>query len=204
MQPGQSEIYYLTADSYAAAAASPHLEVFREKGIEVLLLGDRIDEWLVASLPQYAGKALRSVSRGELDLSAVAADDAGHAQLEQEYREMLARVRSNLGDKVKDVRLSRRLKDSPSCIVVPEGALGARLERWLRELGQEAPESKPILELNPAHPIVIKARYEEDKQRFALWSELLFDQAVLAEGGSLQDPASFVRRVNELLIAVAR
>jgi molecular chaperone HtpG len=204
MQPGQSEIYYLTADNFATAAASPHLEVFREKGIEVLLLVDRIDEWLVASLPQYAGKTLRSVSRGELDLSAVKAEDDSHAQLEEEYREMLARVRSNLGERVQDVRLSRRLKDSPSCIVVPEGALGARLERWLRELGQEAPASKPILELNPGHPIVIKARHEEDKQRFRLWSELLLDQAVLAEGGALQDPASFVRHMNELLIAIAR
>ena len=204
MQPGQSEIYYLTADNYSTVAASPHLEMFREKGIEVLLLSDRIDEWLVASLPGYEGKALRSVSRGDLDLSSVKAGDESHAQLEQEYREMLARVRSNLGDKVQDVRLSRRLKDSPSCIVLPEGALGARLERWLRELGQEAPATKPILELNPAHPIVIKARHEEDKQRFRLWSDLLFDQAVLAEGGTLQDPAGFVRQINELLIAIAR
>jgi len=204
MPAGQTAIYYITADNYATAAASPHLEVFREKGIEVLLLSDRVDEWLVASLPSFADKSLRSVSRGELDLSAVQADDTGQAVLEQEFREMLARVRSLLGDKVQDVRLSRRLKDSPSCIVVPEGALGARLERWLRELGQEAPVSKPILELNPTHPIVIKARHEEDKERFRLWSELLFDQAVLAEGGELHDPASFVRRMNELLISIAR
>jgi molecular chaperone HtpG len=162
-----------------------------------------VDEWLVASLPSFSGKPLRSVSRGELDLSTVQAD-AGQTALEQEFREMLARVRSLLGDRVQDVRLSKRLKDSPSCIVVPEGALGARVERWLRELGQDTPASKPILELNPAHPIVIKARHEEDKGRFRLWSELLFDQAVLAEGGELQDPASFVRRMNELLISIAR
>jgi molecular chaperone HtpG len=204
MPEGQTAIYYITADNYATAAASPHLEVFREKGIEVLLLSDRVDEWLVASLPAFGGKQLRSVTRGELDLSAVQADDTGQAALEQEFREMLARVRSLLGDKVQDVRLSRRLKESPSCIVVPEGALGARLERWLRELGQAAPASKPILELNPTHPIVIKARHEEDKERFRLWSELLFDQAVLAEGGELHDPASFVRRMNELLISIAR
>jgi molecular chaperone HtpG len=153
---------------------------------------------------EFQGKPLRSVTRGELDLSHIQADDTSHAALEQEYREMLARVRSLLGEKVQDVRLSRRLKDSPSCVVVPEGALGARLERWLRELGEKPPESKPILELNPAHPIVIKARHEEDKQRFRLWSELLFDQAVLAEGGELEDPASFVRRMNELLISIAR
>jgi molecular chaperone HtpG len=204
MPEGQAAIYYLTADNHATAAASPHLEVFREKGIEVLLLSDRVDEWLVASLPSFGGKPLRSVSRGELDLSTVQADDASQAALEQEFREMLARVRSLLGERVEDVRLSKRLKDSPSCIVVPEGALGGRLERWLRELGQDTPASKPILELNPTHPIVIKARHEEDKARFRLWSELLFDQAVLAEGGALQDPASFVRRMNELLISIAR
>jgi molecular chaperone HtpG len=204
MPPGQSCIYYLTADSHDAAAASPHLEVFREKGIEVLLLSDPVDEWLVAGLRQFDGRPLRSVSRGELDLSAVQADAASQALLEEQFREMLARVRSNLGERVQEVRLSRRLKDSPACIVAPEGALGARLERWLRELGQEAPASKPILELNPSHPIVIKARHEEDRQRFRLWSELLFDEAVLAEGGALQDPAGFVRRVNELLVAIAR
>jgi molecular chaperone HtpG len=204
MPAGQDAIYYLTADNHATAASSPHLEVFREKDIEVLLLTDRVDEWLVASLSEFQGKPLRSVTRGELDLSHIQADDTSQAALEQEYREMLARVRSQLGEKVQDVRLSRRLKDSPSCVVVPEGALGARLERWLRELGEKPPASKPILELNPAHPIVIKARHEEDKQRFRLWSELLFDQAVLAEGGELEDPASFVRRMNELLIAIAR
>jgi molecular chaperone HtpG len=204
MQTGQAAIYYLTADSYATAAASPHLEVFRDKGIEVLLLSDHVDEWVVAAVPTFADKPLRSVSRGDLDLDTVARADSGEAALEQEFREMLARVRSLLGDRVEDVRLSRRLKDSPSCLVVPEGALGARLERWLRELGQDAPMSKPILELNPTHPIVIKARHEEDKERFRLWSELLFDQAVLAEGGDLRDPAAFVRRMNELLIAVAR
>ena len=204
MASGQSAIYYLTADNHATATSSPHLEVFRDKGIEVLLLTDRVDEWLVASLPEFDGKPMRSVTRGELDLSTVQADDASQAVLEQDYREMLARVRSLLGEKVQDVRLSRRLKDSPSCVVVPEGALGARLERWLRELGETPPASKPILEINPAHPIVIKARHEEDKQRFRLWSELLFDQAVLAEGGELEDPAAFVRRMNELLIAIAR
>jgi molecular chaperone HtpG len=204
MQPKQDCIWYVTADNHAAAAASPHLEVFRDRGIEVLLLGDRVDEWLVASLPSFEGKPLRSVSRGDLDLPDAPAADEAQALLEKEFRETLARMKSNLGDRVEDVRLSRRLKDSPSCLVVPEGALGARLERWLRELGQEAPVSRPILELNPAHPIVIKARHEEDKQRFALWTELLFDQAVLAEGGELQDPASFVRRMNELIVAVAR
>jgi molecular chaperone HtpG len=204
MQSGQQHIYYLTAESYASAAASPHLEVFRDKGIEVLLLHDRIDEWVVGGLPAFEEHELRSVNRGELPLEDRGEDEKqAQEAIEEEYREFVARVQSVLRERVEDVRVSRRLTDSPSCVVTPEGALGARLERMLREAGQEVPASKPILELNPTHPIVLKARHDDDKERFAQWANLLLDQALLAEGDELSDPAGFVRRLNALLVALA-
>ncbi len=204
LKGGQEHIYYLTADSYASAAASPHLEMFRDKGLEVLLLHDRVDEWVVGHLTEFEGHELRSINRGEVPLGE-ATDDEKKAQeaIEEEYREFVARVESILRERVESVRVSQRLTDSPSCVVTPEGALGSRLERMLRDAGQEVPESKPILELNPSHPVVLKARHEEDKERFSQWANVLLDQALLAEGDQLTDPQGFVKRLNDLLVTLA-
>jgi molecular chaperone HtpG len=203
MKPGQQHIYYLTADSYANAVASPHLEAFKGKDIEVLLLSDRVDEWVIGGLTTYEDHELRSVNRGELPIEDDSEEDKkAQEAIEQEFREFVARVQSQLREQVEDVRISRRLTDSPSCVVTPEGALGGRLERMLREAGQEVPQSKPILELNPVHPIVLKARHEEDKERFSQWAHLLLDQALLAEGDELSDPTGFVRRLNALLVSL--
>ncbi len=203
MQPEQEHIYYITGDTHAAAKNSPHIEVFREKGLEVLLLSDRVDEWVAGAIPEFDGKPLRSINRGELDLGELdGKDDEADKQIDEQFREFVARVGSVLGEKVEDVRISKRLKDSPACIVSAEGALGGRLERMLREAGQEVPSSKPILELNPTHPIVIKASTDEDKERFKRWSHLLLDQAILAEGGDLDDPAGFVQRMNEIIVSL--
>jgi molecular chaperone HtpG len=204
MKPDQQHIYYLTADTYANAAASPHLEAFRQQGVEVLLLHDRVDEWVVGSLTEFDGHELKSVNRGEMPLGEGSEDEKkAQEAIEEEYREFVARVQSVLRERVEEVRISRRLTDSPSCVVTPEGALGGRLERMLREAGQEVPQSKPILELNPSHPIVLKARHDEDKNRFAQWANLLLDQALLAEGDELADPTGFVKRLNDLLVSLA-
>ncbi|MEO0974052.1 MAG: molecular chaperone HtpG, partial [Pseudomonadota bacterium] len=204
LKGGQEHIYYLTGDNYAAAAASPHLEMFRDKGLEVLLLHDRVDEWVVGHLTEFEGHELRSVNRGEVPLGE-ATEDEKKAQeaIEEEYRDFVARIESILRERVESVRVSQRLTDSPSCVVTPEGALGSRLERMLREAGQEVPESKPILELNPSHPVVLKARHEEEKERFAQWAHVLLDQALLAEGDQLNDPQGFVKRLNDLLVTLA-
>ncbi|MEO0423171.1 MAG: molecular chaperone HtpG [Pseudomonadota bacterium] len=204
LKGGQEHIYYITADSYASAAASPHLEMFREKGLEVLLLHDRVDEWVVGHLTEFEGHELRSINRGEVPLGE-ATEDEKKAQeaIEEEYKEFVARIESILRERVESVRVSQRLTDSPSCVVTPEGALGGRLERMLRDAGQEVPESKPILELNPTHPVVLKARHEEDKDRFSQWAHVLLDQALLAEGDQLTDPQGFVKRLNELLVTLA-
>ncbi|MEM9387793.1 MAG: molecular chaperone HtpG [Pseudomonadota bacterium] len=204
LKGGQEHIYYITADSYASASASPHLEMFREKGLEVLLLHDRVDEWVVGHLTEFEGHELRSINRGEVPLGE-ATDDEKKAQeaIEEEHKEFVARVESILRERVESVRVSQRLTDSPSCVVTPEGALGGRLERMLRDAGQEVPQSKPILELNPAHPVVLRARHEEDKARFAQWANVLLDQALLAEGDQLTDPQGFVKRLNELLVTLA-
>jgi molecular chaperone HtpG len=199
MQPGQEKIYYVTAESFLAAKGSPHLEIFRSRAIEVLLLHDRVDEWLVANLPAYEGKAFVSVSRGRLDLGSIGAGDAKESDHQVgEHAELLRKLKAALGDKVKDVRISERLRQSPSCLVADEHDMGGNLARILKAAGQKVPLSKPVLEVNPAHAIV--QRLKPQDERFDEWASLLFDQALLAEGGQLDDPAGFVKRSNELLL----
>ena len=201
MKEGQESIYYVTAETFLAAKNSPHLEVFRKRGIEVLLLHDRVDEWLVGHLTAFDGKPLASVARGDLDLSKVKAGEEKEPDWEVgAHRELLKKLKDELGDKVKDVRLSRRLTESPSCLVADEHDMGGNLARILKAAGQKVPMAAPILELNPSHPIVLRLKPEE--ARFADWAHLLFDQALLAEGGQLDDPAGFVRRSNQLMLGL--
>jgi molecular chaperone HtpG len=200
MKPGQDKIYYVTAESYLAAKNSPHLEIFRKRGIEVLLLYDRVDEWLVANLAEHEGKRLASVARGDVDLSAIAASEKEPDWQVGEHKELLRALKSALGDKVKDVRLSRRLTESPSCLVADEHDIGGNLARILRSAGQKVPAAAPILEINPTHAIV--ARLKAEDERFADWAALLYDQALLAEGGQLEDPAGYVKRANSLMLGL--
>lgn len=202
MQPGQDKIYYVTADSFAAAKHSPHLEIFRKKGVEVLLLADKVDEWLVAQLSEYAGKPLQSVAKGGLDLGELETEGEKEEkkELETQFSDFTAQVKANLGDKVKEVRITHRLTSSPSCIVADEQDMGSHIQRVLQAAGQHFPTAKPILELNPEHPLVVRHKQEQDKERFAKWSQLLLDQAIVAEGGQLEDPAIFIRNMNELFL----
>jgi len=206
MQDGQDRIYYVTADSFAAARNSPHLEVFRKKGIEVLLLHDRVDEWVVAHMPAFDGKSLQSVTKGDLDLGGLADSEAEAKQKEEteaSLKPLVERIRKALGDKAKEVRLTHRLVDSPACLVTEQDGISANLERVLRAAGQAVPNVPLVLEINPGHPIVTRLKDETDDARFKDWSHILFDQAMLAEGGHLDDPAGFVKRLNELLLAMA-
>jgi molecular chaperone HtpG len=205
MKEGQSKIYYVTADSFAAAKNSPHLEVFRKKGIEALLLYDRIDEWLVMHLTEFDGKTLQSVAKGELDLGTLE-DKLEKQQQEkaaEEFKGLVNKIKTVLGERVKEVRITYRLTDSPACLVTDQHDISANLERLLKASGQGLPAGKPILEINPSHPIVAKLKDEADEQRFADWTQLLFDQALLSEGAQLDDPAGFVRRLNELLLMLS-
>ena len=205
MKENQKKIYYLTGDSWNAVKNSPHLEIFRKKGIEVLLLSDRVDEWLVAHLHEFDGKPLQSIAKGGLDLAEIGSEEEAKDQQKQqdEYADLLKKAKEILGDQVAEVRLSNRLTDSPACLVVDEEALSTNLERMLREAGQNVPLSKPYLELNPDHPIVQKLRSETDSSKLSDWTHVLFDQALLAEGGQLDDPATFVKRLNTLLLETA-
>jgi molecular chaperone HtpG len=200
MKEGQTAIYYVTGDSVEAARSSPHLEVFRKKGVEVLLLVDRVDEWMLSFLHEFDGKPLTSVAKGDLDLGGLA--DASEKEEQQkvadEYKDLVAKVKSALGEKVKEVRMTLRLTDSPACVVVDNDAMSGHLQRLLKAAGQKAPASPPILELNPHHALVQRLKYEE--ARLADWSLLLLEQAQLAEGGQLDDPAAFVRRLNAMLL----
>jgi molecular chaperone HtpG len=201
---GQDAIYYVTADSFSAAKNSPHLEVFRKNGVEVLLLVDRIDEWVVSQL-EFEGKALKSAAHGSLDVSKLGEPSSSVADelKNDEYKDLLTRVQAVLKDRASQVRLTRRLTDSPACLVGDEHGMSRHLERLLRESGQRVPASKPILEINPEHPIVQRLKQESDATLFADWSHILFDQALLAEGGELEDPATFVKRLNSLTLALA-
>ena len=203
MKDGQDKIYYIVGDSFVAARNSPHLEIFRKKGLEVLLLSDRVDEWLMSHLNEFEGKSFQSVAKGALDLDKIASEEEKQEQkqAEDQYKDLLGRVKDVLGDKVKEVRISSRLTDSPACLVVEDYALSAHLERLLRDAGQSVPMSKPYLELNPAHPLIGRLQGETDATRFGDWTHLLFEQAMLAEGGQLEDPAGFVKRLNALLLA---
>ena len=203
MKEGQEKIYYVAAESFKAAQNSPHLEIFRKKGIEVLLLSDRVDEWVVGNLTEFDGKPLQSVAKGGLDLGKLE-DEAEKKEAEKaadEYKELIDKVKKSLGERVKDVRVTHRLTDSPSCLVTEDFDVSGNLARILKAAGQKAPDMKPILEINPNHPAVQRLKYEET--RFDDWSALLFEQAELAEGGQLEDPAGFVKRINDLMLALS-
>lgn len=215
MKEGQEAIYYVTADSYATAKNSPHLEIFREKGIEALLLTDPIDEWMVSHLTEYAEKPLQSVTKGELDVEAlggVGGEGGAEGKSDAEGQEASAdadeaaalteltqRVKQALDERVKEVRVTRRLTDSPACLVADSHELGRHLEQILQATGQQVARAKPVLEINPRHPIVEKLKNEQNDERFGDWAGLIFDQALLSEGGQPEDPAGFVRRLNKLL-----
>lgn len=205
MKEGQDKIYYLTAESHAAAKNSPHLEVFRKKDVEVLLLTDRVDEWMLTYLHEFDGKPLVSVAKGELDLGRLADEEEKKHQAAEaeEFKELLTRMREALGDAVKDVRVSHRLTDSAACLVTGEHDMSMHLERLLKAAGQKVPGVKPVLEINVHHPLVARLAKESDAERFKDLSRILFDQALLAEGGQLEDPAGFVRRLNDLMLALA-
>jgi molecular chaperone HtpG len=198
----QEVIYYITADTFAAAKNSPHLEIFRKKGIEVLLLSDKVDEWLLGSLTEFEGKKLQSIAKGDLDLGKLEdeADKEAQKQVEENAKGLVERIKAALGDAVKEVKVTHRLTDSPACLVAGEHDLSGNLARILKAAGQQAPESKPILEVNPAHRLVEKLQAESDDAKFADYAHVLFDQALLAEGGQLEDPASFVKRINSLIL----
>jgi len=206
MKETQDEIYYLVGDSYEAVKHSPHLEVLRKKGIEVLLLSDRIDEWLMQHLTDFDGKKLRSVAKGGLDLSKLDDEATKQAQqeTEQQFAAVAARFKAALGDQVKDVKVSHRLTDSPACIVTDEFDMSTQMMKLMESVGQKVPEVKPIFELNPEHQLVKHIADVQDESRFKQWAEVIFEQALLAERGSLKNPASFVTRLNSLLLDLAK
>ena len=204
MKDGQDKIYYITADSFNAAKNSPHLEVFRKKGLEVLLFSDRVDEWVVSNLFEFQGKSLVSVAKGDLDLGALEdeAEKEQQAKDADSFKDLIDKIKMTLGDKVKEVRVTHRLTDSPARLVAGEHDLNANLARLVKAAGQAAPTSQPILEINPQHPVVQRLQAEE--KHFDDWASVLFDQALLAEGGQLDDPASFVKRVNHLMLEMGK
>ena len=203
MKEGQDKIYFITADSFNAAKNSPHLEVFRKKGIEVLLLSERVDEWVVNHLEEFEGKQLVSVAKGGLDLGKLEdeAEKKEQENIANEMKDLTDKISVSLADRVKEVRVTHRLTDSPACLVADEHDMSANLARMLKSAGQKAPMSQPILEINPKHPVVLRLKVEE--KRFDDWVSVLFDQALLAEGGQLDDPASFVKRVNQLMLEMS-
>ena len=205
MKEGQDAIYFITADSYAAAGHSPHLEIFRKLGVEVLLMHDRVDEWVMSSLTEFDGKPLQSVAKAGLDLSKIGgeAPKPEENQASSEQGALLERMQKALSERASAVRVTHRLTDSPACLVSDEHGMSTHLERLLKAAGQAVPNTRPILEINPTHPIVQRLKEEADEARFADWSHILFDQATLAEGGQLEDPAGFVRRLNELMLTLA-
>ena len=201
MKHGQEKIYYVTGDSFAAASNSPHLEVFRKKGIEVLMFTEPVDEWWLGQVEEFDGKKLQSVAKGDLDLGAFE-DEAEKKEQEktaEELKPLVERIKTALGDKVKEVRVTHRLVDSPACLVVDENELSGNLERMLKAAGQKINASKPILEINPQHAVIERLKLA-DEADFADWASLLFDQSVLAEGGQLENPADFVKRMNTLML----
>ena len=203
MNEEQDKIYYITADSFNAAKNSPHLEILRKKGIEVLLLSDRVDEWLLSHLPEYDGKAFISVTQGDLDLGKLDSEEEKQEQEKQEteFASFIERTKKVLGDKVKDVRLTQRLTSTPSCIVADNDDMSTQMAKLMAQMGQPVPDSKPIFELNPEHSMITKLADMADEELFAEWTELLLQQAVLSEKGSLDDPSEFVARINKLLLA---
>jgi len=205
MKDEQEEIFYITAETFAAAKNSPHLEVFREKGIEVLLLTDRVDEWLVNGLQEFDGKKLKSVAKGDLDLSKFDSDEDKKEQekVEEKAGSLVKQFKEVLGDKVEDVRVSHRLTSSPSCIVLSEQDMALYMQNLMKQAGHDMPTNKPILEVNPTHPLIQRMEAETDDEQFADWADIVFDQALLAEGGQLEDPAGFVNKLNKLMLKMS-
>ena len=202
MKTGQEVVYFITADSFMAAKNSPHLEIFKKKNIEVLLLGDRVDEWMVANLPEYKGKKLQSIAKGDLDLGKLEEADEKEAnkKVEEKAKTLIERIKTSLGDKVTDVKVTHRLTDSPSCLVVGENDISGNLERILKAAGQNTPDVKPTLEINPEHNVIQKLETFKDSDEFDEYASVIFDQAILSEGGQLEDPVSFIKKINRLLI----
>ncbi len=204
MKPEQEKIYYVTAESFAVAKNSPHLEVFRKKGVEVLLLTERVDEWMMSFLTEFEGKPLQSAAKGALDLGKLE-DEAEKKEQEKEAdesKDLIERVKKALGERVKEVRVTLRLTESPACLVADDHDMTGNLQRMLKAAGQKVPLSKPILEINPHHPLVLRLKSEADETRFGDLTAVLFDQSLLAEGGQLEDPAGFVKRLNQLMLAM--
>jgi len=206
MVEGQDKIYYLTGERYNQVKNSPHLEIFRKKGIEVLLLTDRIDEWLMSHLTEYSGKQFVDIARGDLDLGKLEGEEDKQEQEKQAEAkaDLVKRIQEVLKDELQEVRVSHRLTDSPAVLVINEDDMGLQMRKILEATGQKAPESKPILEINTSHPLLDKLDAEQDEARFGDLSRILFDQAALAAGESLQDPAAYVRRLNSLLVELSR
>jgi molecular chaperone HtpG len=203
MKEGQENIYYVTADSFSAAKNSPHLEIFRKKGIEVLLLSDRIDEWLVSNLDEFEGKHIQSVAKGDLNLGALdeEEDKTAEEEVNKDFEGILTQIKEVLGDKVSEVKLSHRLTESPACLVADVYGMSLNMERIMKDAGQMMGMGgrKPVFEINPTHPLVVRMKAEQDDARFADLTHILFDQAILSEGGQLDDPAAFVHKLNGLL-----
>jgi molecular chaperone HtpG len=199
MKEGQEAVYYITADSLAAAKGSPQLEIYRQKGIEVLLFTDRVDEWMLTHLNEFDGHELQSVAKGAVDLGELQDEEEKKQaqQVAEAFKPVLNRLKTALQGRAKDVRVTTRLVDSPACLVVEEGDVSGHLSRLLKQSGQDAPTPTPILEVNAKHPLVSSL---ESSERFDDLAHILFDQAVLAEGGHLEDPAAYVRRVNTMLV----
>lgn len=206
MKEGQEKIYYVVAENFNTAKNSPHLEIFRKKGIEVLLLTDRVDDWLMGHLMEYQDKPFQDVSKGALDLGAIETEEEkkNQKETEKQFESMVGRMKNALKDLVEDVRITHRLTDSPACLVVGEHDMGAQMRRLLESAGQKVPDTKPIIEINPEHPLVVKLDQEADEDRFNELAAVLFDQATLAEGGHLKDPAAYVQRLNKLLLELFR
>jgi molecular chaperone HtpG len=206
MQEGQDKIYYLTGESYNTVKNNPHLEVFRKKGIEVLLLSDRVDEWFINHLMEFDGKSFQDITRGELDLGKLDSEEEKqkHEELDKKAAPLLERIKTSLGDKVAEVRTTHRLTESPACLTIAEHDMGAQMRKIMEAAGQALPDFKPNFEINPEHPLVEKLDKEADEDRFNDLASILFDQASLAEGGQLDDPASYIHRLNRLLLDLSK
>ncbi len=204
MKEGQDKIYYIVAENFNTAKSSPHLEVFRKKGIEVLLLADRVDDWMMGHLTEFDGKSFQDVGKGALDLGDLDSEEEKKEQekIEEQFKDFAERVKDVLKEKVEDVRVTHRLTDSPACLVVGEHDMGAQMRRLLEQAGQDVPSSKPTIEINPEHPLLQKMDQESDEDRFSDLAWVIYDQANLAEGGALEDPAAYVRRMNKLLLEI--
>ncbi|MFE8073153.1 molecular chaperone HtpG [Marinobacteraceae bacterium S3BR75-40.1] len=206
MKEGQEKIYYITAETFDAGKNSPHLEVFRKKGIEVLILSDRIDEWMMGYLSDFKGKHLQDVARGDLDLGEVETEEDKKEveKASEEHKSLLERLKTALGDRVQDVRVTKRLTDSPACLVVGDYDMGAQMKKIMEAAGQKVPESKPIFEVNVEHPLLQRLEETQDEDRFTDLSSVIFDQATLASGEQIKDPSTYVSRLNRLLLELAK